>query len=72
MALMGSVAPSLLPGFEPCFGNELKHATAHAFSPIRFAGRRFGSKQVIYVKPRESPSVDLNSGDILETRASLK
>ncbi len=58
-----------LPGFEPYFGNELKHATARAFSSIRFAGRGFGSKEFIYVWPRVSPSVDLNFGDILETRA---
>jgi hypothetical protein len=62
----GAVSPT---GFELCFSNELKRATEHAFLPIRFAGRGFGSKEVIYVKPRESPTVDLNFGDILETRA---
>jgi hypothetical protein len=39
------------------------------FFLIRFAEPGFGSKEVIYFKPREIPSIALNFEDIQETRA---
>ncbi len=42
---------------------------AHAFLLFRFAGQGLGLQGFVYVKPRENPSIDLNFGDILETRA---